>query len=147
MLCAVASNASNVAGGIDASSSVVLMRNERRLSSLIFSTMLGGNGGSTAVVQEQDTENMRHGRLTEICILICMEFLWALTARGRVKYFRTRHATSTDSQGPNTHSDIMRLAGMKQISQIFHSLSGDINYPGQKLGVGKPTIVASNCHG
>ena len=67
VFCAVARNVSSVAGGIDASSVVVLIRGGRMLSSYMLLTMLGENGGSTAVAQEQDTASMRYNKL---CILI-----------------------------------------------------------------------------
>ena len=70
VFCAVARNAASVAGGIDASNSVVLIRDGRSLRSFIISTMLGENGGSTAVAQEQDTESRRHERLTKTRILV-----------------------------------------------------------------------------
>ena len=67
VFCVVARNASSVAGGIDASSVVVLIRGGRMLSSFILLTMPGENGGSTAVAQEQDTASMRYEKM---CILI-----------------------------------------------------------------------------
>ena len=70
MFCAVVRNASSVAGGIDASSVVVLIRDGRTLSSFIFFNMLGENGGSTAVAQEQDTESRNPERLRKMCILM-----------------------------------------------------------------------------
>ena len=160
---AVARNAASVAGGIDASSSVVLIRDGRSLRSFIISTMLGGNGGSTAVPQEQDTESRRHERLTKIRIFIgrmyevphrtpspgiyCgmqSHFIGGsryLPHQGhamqsaRIARVRTSTVTSSGvlagSPGEETQSDAIQLR---------------MKYPGQELGIGKLTMVASHCH-
>ena len=130
VFCAVARNASSAAGGIDASSVVVLTRDGRTLSSFIFSTMLGENGGSIDVAQEQDTASMRHERPMRISILVgrmyelpdrshpspgcCGDLLreaGSLYGRKQVLPGKPHHAASMDSQGPNTHIDIIQFAG------------------------------------
>ena len=139
VFCAVARNASSVAGGIDASSSVVLTRDGRTLSSFIFSTMLSENGGSTAVAQEEDTESVRHERLTRMCILIgrLYEFLdrshpsrgccGRLLREGGSSHYAI-HPARIARVRVRTVTSYRVVAGtqVKKISQRFHYLVGDL---------------------